>query len=440
MYRLPFSVRFGPLPAQSFQPSHRPSLIPSGIAQHHPQMAASAHTVPAHQQSLVDAMGERHTERRRPDNTQHPSRRNLEYQNMVQAHAGIQADWYGISSQQTNATMSPLSRPVDVYSMAHSTSTPTYYPHTDPPTQCPSMDAVPFCIAPPQQTSGGDYQGQGQDGHSLGPTAYHHAAGMQPDQGGLYTAPGIPTEAFPLISDPPYHVLPHLRQVNWMNPNGTSINSAAGPEGSGCDMSTSDDLKSCYHQIWFNTSERTAEGQKLQPPPHPSGTAARKARGVGYEGDLVRLQQRCRGQGADDGAVALLARVFAHEVSLEALTRPFTDADVETEGFGVRTGKVYLVFLEYTNEEEHVVPRYACRLCHGDQTWKHSKDVLRHLRRDHFGLYEACKKWCVSNRSLTLSQALMCFPKYSGEKYYTKSELTRHFCRGIKRTRVACLA
>ena len=439
MYRLPFGVRFGPLPAQSFHSSHRPSLIPSGIAQHHPQMAASAHTVPAQQHPLVDSMGERHAERQRPDNTQHPSRRNLECQNMVQTHAGTQADWYGISYQQTNATTSPLSQPVDMDSMAHSASTPTYHPRTDVPTQCPSIDAVPFSIAPPQRSSGGDYQEQGQYGHSLGPTAYHHAAGMQPDQRGLYTAQRIPSEAFALINDLPYHVLPHLRQANWMNPNGTS-NSAAGPEGSVRDMSTSDDPKLFHPRIWFNTSEMTAEGQKLQPPQYPSGTAARKARGVGYEGDLVRLQQRCRAQGADDGAVALLTRVFAHEVSLEALTRPFTDAEAETEGFGVRTGKAYLVFLEYTNEGEHVVPRYACRLCHGDQTWKHSKDVLRHLRRDHFGLYEACKKWCVCNRSLTFSQALMCFPKYSGEKYYTKSELTRHFCRGIKRARVACLA
>ena len=110
----------------------------------------------------------------------------------------------------------------------------------------------------------------------------------------------------------------------------------------------------------------------------------------------MRLQQRCRRQGADEGAIELLSKVFTHEVNLEALTRPLTDGEVETKEFGVEAGRVYITFLE-ANEEG-----YACRLCHSEQIWRHHKDVVRHLRRDHFGFADVCNQWYVSDRSLSL--------------------------------------
>ena len=148
-----------------------------------------------------------------------------------------------------------------------------------------------------------------------------------------------------------------------------------------------------------NRSDTIFKGGPAKLYRRPAHLAPRKSRPVGYEGDLVLLQQRCRKQGADKGAIELLAKVFVDGVSLEALTRPLTNSAVETAEFGVSTGKVYTAFLAPTEEEEGVAPRFVCRLCHSGQAWKHSKDVLRHLRRDHFGLARVCKKWCVPQLS-----------------------------------------
>src|SRR5258706_15725860 len=91
-----------------------------------------------------------------------------------------------------------------------------------------------------------------------------------------------------------------------------------------------------------------------------------------------------------------MGKVFTNEVSLKALTRALTDAEVETKEFGVETGRVYLAFLESINEGEGVGTYYVCRLCHSEQIWRQHKDVLRHLRRDHFGLSYVCKYWDVT--------------------------------------------
>jgi hypothetical protein len=150
-----------------------------------------------------------------------------------------------------------------------------------------------------------------------------------------------------------------------------------------------------------NHTDKANRGQASKPYQRPP-PAPRKTRPITYEGNLVRLQQRCWRQGADEGATGLLGKVFANEVSLEALTRLLTDAEVETKEFGVETGRVYIAFLEAVNEEGGVEPRYVCRLCHSEQTWKHTRDALRHLRRDHFGLAEVCDQWYVFGRSLML--------------------------------------
>ena len=148
-------------------------------------------------------------------------------------------------------------------------------------------------------------------------------------------------------------------------------------------------------------SNGNKRGQGPKPYQRPT-PVPRKTRPITYEGNLVRLQQRCRGQGADEEAIGLLGKVFTDEVSLEALTRPLTDAEVETKEFGVETGRVYIAFLKIINEEEGEGTYYVCRLCHSEQIWKHHKDVLRHLRRDHFGLADVCNQWYASGRSLTL--------------------------------------
>jgi hypothetical protein len=137
---------------------------------------------------------------------------------------------------------------------------------------------------------------------------------------------------------------------------------------------------SSNQQFGPSRSDRTNGRQVLKPYERPT-PAAHKTQPVTYEGNLLRLQQQYRRQGADDGAIELLGKLFANEVSLEALTRQLTDEEAERTEFEVETGSVYIALLKSTNEEEEgVEPRYVCRLCHSEQTWKHHKDVLRHLR------------------------------------------------------------
>ena len=225
------------------------------------------------------------------------------------------------------------------------------------------------------------------------------------------------------------HVPPYLAQVNltasFQTPNPEAP--LGGSNASVGGTSTMTEPTSSNQHIGPSRRDRTNGRQAPKPYQRPT-PAARKIRPITYEGNLDRLQQRCRRQGADEGALEKLGKVFANGVSLEALTRPLTDAEAHTEEFGVETGRIYTVFLETINEEG-VVPHYVCRLCHTDKVWKHHKDVLRHMRRDHFGLPEVCEQWYVFGRSLTLVSIDTPHGGVSGKKFYTKGEMTRHPCK-----------
>jgi hypothetical protein len=285
---------------------------------------------------------------------------------------------------------------------SHTLASPSYIQHAHPayaPTRNPSMQATPFLTAPPQWTSDGSTQGQEQN-YYLGAAAYSRPT--QASQRQPYTSPTNPILAgtFSLADDPYSHVPPYLAHAN-LTASGVAPNFGAAPGGSNMTVggtSTVDELALFNQHVRPSRTDRTNRGQGSKPYQRPT-PVARKTRPITYEGNLVRLQQRCWGQGTDEGAIGLLGKVFANEVSLGALTRLLTDAEVETKEFGVETGRVYIAFLETVNEEEGVEPRYVCRLCHSERTWKHHKDALRHLRRDHFGLADVCDQWYVFGRS-----------------------------------------
>jgi len=117
----------------------------------------------------------------------------------------------------------------------------------------------------------------------------------------------------------------------------------------------------------------------------------------------------------------LLGKIFANGVGLAALTRPLTDAEVESGELGIVAGKVYTSFLRPTNGEDGGVPRYVCRLCYGDKTWKHAKDVLRHIRRDHVGLPEACEEWYAFNYPLIVANAHV-YPGHAATEIFIPKE------------------
>jgi hypothetical protein len=137
----------------------------------------------------------------------------------------------------------------------------------------------------------------------------------------------------------------------------------------------------------------------------------RKARqpAATFEPNVVTLQERLRREGGDQDVVNLLGRVFSNGVTLEALSRRQTREEAAQQVFGQGGGPVYLAFLETLPLNERDNPalwaRFRCRLCPnnvGAPSWKHQRDVLRHLKRDHFGLGEMCIQWYVHLRAYSL--------------------------------------
>jgi hypothetical protein len=123
-----------------------------------------------------------------------------------------------------------------------------------------------------------------------------------------------------------------------------------------------------------------------------------------YEANIPRLQERLKREGANPDAVALIQKIFCSGVALDALTRRRTREEAAMEAFGKGAGPVYLAFLETVEPgKKDNGTRYRCRLCPNngeDGTWKHHRDVLRHLRKEHFGLGDKCPRWYVDSHSI----------------------------------------
>jgi hypothetical protein len=214
------------------------------------------------------------------------------------------------------------------------------------------------------------------------------------------SAPLWPTPAgFSFVEGLPSHLPRPLVQDN-LAASGQAPNSGGEPNGSDIHNNViipdkNGKLVSPNQNIGPDRSGRTRTRREAKPYQRPGPCDIQKTRPVKHEYDLERLEQRCRKQGADEVALGLLRKVFANEVSQEALTRSLTDAEVETNELGIVKGKVYTAFLDLTDEGEGAAPRHICRLCRTGQTWKHAKDVVRHLKRDHLGLADTCKIWYV---------------------------------------------
>lgn len=243
---------------------------------------------------------------------------------------------------------------------------------------------------------------------------------------GDHLLPSVPlwstSAGFSPVEDPSSHSPRPILQAN-LTASGHTPNSGGGRNGSDVNFNVdaahtnenSTTFKSNHH-TGPDRSGRTHTRRESKPYQRPTPSVTPKIRPVKYEDNLERLQKRCKEQGADEGAIGLLGKVFANEVSHAALTRSLTDEEVETKELGIVTGKVYTAFLEPTDEGRGDAPRYICRLCHSDQTWKHAKDVVRHLKRDHFGFADTCKKWYVFYHLLTFASADIVLPGHAAGK------------------------
>ncbi len=109
-----------------------------------------------------------------------------------------------------------------------------------------------------------------------------------------------------------------------------------------------------------------------------------------FTSNIWELQARCLVDGGDPEAVDLLPNVFPHGISQEALLRPLTRTEAHRHTDGT-SGQAYRMLLRVDGGN-----RFRCKLCavNADESgWKHARDALRHLKRDHFGLGNYCEKW-----------------------------------------------
>lgn len=93
----------------------------------------------------------------------------------------------------------------------------------------------------------------------------------------------------------------------------------------------------------------------------------------------------------DDEVIDIVKEIFLHGFTVEALMRKMTKNESQRYLNGEK-GQAYRALLRDVDK------RFQCRLCREGahaMSWKHPRDVVRHLRRDHFGLGDACPKWFV---------------------------------------------
>ena len=116
-----------------------------------------------------------------------------------------------------------------------------------------------------------------------------------------------------------------------------------------------------------------------------------------YSPDITVVAESCRADGGEEHAIALLPDIFSNEITEKMLTRKLTREEARKRHNGA-SGQVYRMLLR--SDE---AGRFHCRLCSvgtNQNGWKHARDVLRHLKRDHFGLVHVCQRWLVQARML----------------------------------------
>ena len=143
-----------------------------------------------------------------------------------------------------------------------------------------------------------------------------------------------------------------------------------------------------------------------------------------YTPDIQLIQARCLADGGDPEAVNFLPAIFTNDISTKALTRRMT-RDEAREYNHDAPGQIFLVVLRVDEDK-----RYHCRLCAigaNEGGCKCAKDVLRHLKREHFGLGTRCDRWLVLLYPTRWTKCLL-VTFISGKIAYTTGELTRHRC------------
>ena len=194
---------------------------------------------------------------------------------------------------------------------------------------------------------------------------------------------------------------PVFREYHSLTPGTAAITgSQSGPSTSGLTLITDVGLEDTERRNAISAATSTSTSQSLSYGvfENPGMTRGHMRRGLPaeeFEDDISKLTHRLTIQGADRTVVELCSAIFAQGVSLEALKTQMTRK--ECEKHGLRSGMRYRMLLDVVrmNQAGILVVRHVCRLCrHGEASdYKHHRDALRHLLRDHFGMGFQCTQW-----------------------------------------------
>ena len=147
--------------------------------------------------------------------------------------------------------------------------------------------------------------------------------------------------------------------------------------------------------VYDGSPQHAASGALANNPNHALPTATGQWPGpllpVDPEDNLTRLKARLVENGADVEAVKLCDEIFKDGISKEALQKRLTRE--QCKRFHLRDGKQFQRLLEkvvVTGETKN-----RCRLCPGNDAvlYKNHRDALRHLHKEHFGLWFECARW-----------------------------------------------
>ena len=109
-----------------------------------------------------------------------------------------------------------------------------------------------------------------------------------------------------------------------------------------------------------------------------------------YSSDIQVVVRRCQASGGEESVIGLLRGIFSGGISEKALTRKMTREEAR-KYHAAESTQVYQRLLRKDEDR-----RFHCGLCAvgaNEGGWKRPRDVLRHLKRDHFGLGHTCTLW-----------------------------------------------
>jgi len=164
---------------------------------------------------------------------------------------------------------------------------------------------------------------------------------------------------------------------------------------------------------------------------HPASVPQQLSRGMrkswrpaAAEMTLEATVSELHRDGIDEEAIDTVKEIFSAGLTIDALMRKMTK-DESRRYLNGEKGQAYRALLRDVDK------RFQCRLCRegaNAMSWKHPRDVVRHLRRDHFGLGDACPNWFVLPTPGSFENNLT--SHHSHYVVYTTGEMTNHRCKG----------